>query len=105
MVDYESEIERLNEERRVAAERINALMKYRDLKKKLEVCNTEGHLWTLTRVASDFDTVTHISLLCTRSGATVDVDLTGGDEPTLISYKDMDGNAIPQEILDAAVGR
>ncbi|MAK80353.1 hypothetical protein [Phenylobacterium sp.] len=105
MVDYESEIERLNEERRVAAERINELMKYRDLKKKLEVCNTEGHLWTLTRVASDFDTVTHISLLCTRSGATVDVDLTGGDEPTLISYKDMDGNLIPQEILDAAVGR
>ena len=84
MVDYESEIERLNEERRVAAERINELMKYRDLKKKL---------------------VTHISLLCTRSGATVEVDLTGGDEPTLISYKDVDGKPIPQEILDSIVGR
>ena len=105
MVDYESEIERLNEERRVAAERINELMKYRDLKKKLATCNTEGHLWTLTRVASDFDSVTHISLLCTRSGATVEVDLTGGDEPTLISYKDVDGKPIPQEILDSIVGR
>lgn len=98
MDSYEQEIEKLNDERRAAAERINELMKYRDMKQKLELCNKEGHLWTLTRVESDFDKVTFVSMLCTRTGATVDITPLS----TKIYYTDMDGKPIPQEILDAA---
>jgi|TARA_R100000482_G_scaffold117797_1_gene61526 hypothetical protein len=98
--EYEAEIEKLNEERRLAAERINELMKYRDIQAKLNTCAKDGYLWTLTSVQSNFDEVSQISLVCTRSGSTVVIDLT--DKPVEVIHNDMDGNPIPIEIIDAA---
>jgi hypothetical protein len=98
--EYEAEIEKLNEERRLAAERINELMRYKDIQTKLNICANDGYLWTLTNVQSDFDVVSQISLVCTRSGSTAIIDLT--DEPIKVIHKDMDGNLIPVEIIDAA---
>jgi hypothetical protein len=98
--EYEAEIEKLNEERRIAAERINELMKYRDIQGKLNTCAKDGYVWTLTSVQSNFDEVSHISLLCTRSGSTAVIDLT--EKPIEVTHTDMDGNPIPIEILDAA---
>jgi len=97
--EYEAEIERLNEERRVAAERINELMRYKDIQTKLNICASDGYLWTLTNVQSDFDEVSQVSLVCTRSGSTVMIDLP---KPIKVVHKDMDGKPIPIEIIDAA---
>lgn len=68
-MNYETEIEQLNEERKKAAERINELMKMRDIKNNLTSCKDEGHVWSLTGVVSDMWEVQKISMGCTRCHA------------------------------------
>ncbi len=75
-MNYEAEIEQLNEERRKAAERINELMKIRDVKNNLKSCESEGHVWALTGVVSDMWEVRKISIACTRCHAEFSIDLT-----------------------------
>jgi len=65
-MNYETEIEQLNEERKKAAERINELMKMRDVKNNMTSCKDEGHVWGLTGVVSDMWLVGKINLACTR---------------------------------------
>ena len=45
-MNYEAEIEQLNEERKKAAERINELMKMRDVKNNLKACESEAVSYT-----------------------------------------------------------
>jgi len=98
--EYQAEIEKLNNERRIAAERINELMKYKEIQTKLNICAKDGYLWTLTSAQSDFDEVTNVSLVCTRLGATATIDLS--DRPVKVVHTYLDGAEVPQEMLDAA---
>lgn len=98
--EYQVEIEKLNNERRIAAERINELMKYKEIQTKLNICAKDGYMWTMASVQSDFDEVTNVSLVCTRSGATAIIDLS--KQPTKVVHTYLDGAKVPQEILDAA---
>ena len=75
-MNYEAEIEQLNEERKKAAERINELMKMRDVKNNLKACESEGHVWALTGVTSDMWEVQKISIACTRCHAEFTIDLS-----------------------------
>jgi hypothetical protein len=98
--EYEAEIDRLNEERRLAAERINELLAYKDIVNRLNICAKDGYLWALSSVQSDFEEVTQVSLVCTRSGSIAVIDLN--DRPVKVSHVDLDGKPIPIEIIDAA---
>ena len=75
-MNYEDEIEQLNEERKKAATRINELMKMRDVKNNLTTCKDEGHVWSLTSVTSDMWEAKKISIGCTRCHAEFTIDFT-----------------------------
>ena len=79
-MNYEDEIEQLNEERKKAATRINELMKMRDVKNNMTSCKDEGHVWTLTGVVSDMWEVQKISIACTRCHAEFTIDLSEWDD-------------------------
>lgn len=75
-MNYEKEIEELNEERRKAAERINKLMKMRDVKNNLVACQNEGHVWILTGAQSDMWDIKGVNLTCTRCHAECSQDFS-----------------------------
>lgn len=66
MKDYNEEIENLTTQRQELAEKLNEIMKARDVQKNLTVCDKEGHVWTLVGVKSTLFEVESISMLCTR---------------------------------------
>ena len=96
-MDYESEIQRLTDERKAAAERINELMQYREMRNQLIACNNEGHLWNLVGVKGDLDKVEEITLLCARCKGEASIILS---EPTAVQWKDADGQALTSEEIE-----
>lgn len=101
-MNYEAEIEQLNEERKKAAERINELMKMRDVKNNLKACESEGHVWALTGVTSDMWEVQKISIACTRCHAEFTIDMSHGtayDYPALHAQRQLNWESHDTEML------
>lgn len=72
-MDYQAEIEKITKEREQLAERLQDVLKQKEMTDNLKSCEENGHVWTLIGAKSELWTLTEATLACTRCMCNVSV--------------------------------
>ena len=83
MKNYQNEIEEITKEREQLAQRLEQVLKQKEIRDHLMACNKDGHVWALTGVQSTVDEVTDLSITCTRCMGSVEELVANAEDVTL----------------------